>query len=60
MIKKPTLIATAFCSLFASHAALAKISPEEAARLDKDLSINSASTIVVASDLGMEVLGGKL
>ncbi|KGK01336.1 MULTISPECIES: DUF1329 domain-containing protein [unclassified Pseudoalteromonas] len=38
MIKKPTLIATAFCSLFASHTALAKISPEEAARLGKDLS----------------------
>jgi len=38
MIKKPTLIATAFCSLFASHTALAKISPEEASRLGKDLS----------------------
>ncbi|WP_213608249.1 DUF1329 domain-containing protein [Pseudoalteromonas sp.] len=38
MIKKPTLIATAFCSLFASHVALAKISPEEAARLGQDLS----------------------
>ena len=38
MIKKPTLIATAFCSLFASHTALAKISPEEAAHLGKDLS----------------------
>ncbi|EWS97602.1 hypothetical protein BG00_14265 [Pseudoalteromonas sp. SCSIO_11900] len=38
MIKKPTLIATAFCSLFASHTALAKISTEEAARLGKDLS----------------------
>ncbi|TMP00832.1 DUF1329 domain-containing protein [Pseudoalteromonas sp. S3260] len=38
MIKKPALIATAFCSLFASHTALAKISPEEAARLGKDLS----------------------
>jgi len=38
MIKKPTLIATAFCSLFVSHTALAKISPEEASRLGKDLS----------------------
>ncbi|WP_372762106.1 DUF1329 domain-containing protein [Pseudoalteromonas sp.] len=37
MFKKPTLIATAFCSLFASHATLAKISSEEAARLGADL-----------------------
>ncbi|MEL0632775.1 DUF1329 domain-containing protein [Pseudoalteromonas carrageenovora] len=37
MIKKPTLIATAFCSLFASSATLAKMSAEEVARLGQDL-----------------------
>jgi hypothetical protein len=37
MIKKPTLIATAFCSLFASSAALAKMSNEDIARLGQDL-----------------------
>ncbi|MEL0647029.1 DUF1329 domain-containing protein [Pseudoalteromonas agarivorans] len=37
MIKKPTLIATAFCSLFASSAPLAKMSAEEVARLGQDL-----------------------
>lgn len=37
MIKKPTLIATIFCSLFATHAAVAKISADEAARLGADL-----------------------
>ena len=37
MIKKPTLIAAAFASLFASNATLAKLSAEEVARLGQDL-----------------------
>ena len=37
MIKKPTLIATAFCSLFASSAALAKLSADEVAQLGQNL-----------------------
>ncbi|ENN99943.1 MULTISPECIES: DUF1329 domain-containing protein [Pseudoalteromonas] len=37
MIKKPTLIATALCSMFLSSAALAKMSAEEVARLGQDL-----------------------
>ncbi|MBQ4832461.1 DUF1329 domain-containing protein [Pseudoalteromonas sp. MMG010] len=37
MFKKPTLIATAFCSLFSTSAVLAKISAEDAARLGQDL-----------------------
>jgi hypothetical protein len=37
MLKKPTLIATALCSLFVSSAALAKMSAEEVARLGQDL-----------------------
>jgi len=37
MIKKPTLIAVALCSLFASSAAMAKLTPEEVARLGADL-----------------------
>ena len=37
MLKKPTLIAAAFASLFASNATLAKLSAEEVARLGQDL-----------------------
>ncbi|MDC9502417.1 MULTISPECIES: DUF1329 domain-containing protein [unclassified Pseudoalteromonas] len=37
MIKKPTLIATALCSMFLSSAAMAKMSAEEVARLGQDL-----------------------
>ncbi|MBH0001913.1 DUF1329 domain-containing protein [Pseudoalteromonas sp. SWYJZ12] len=37
MIKKPTLIATAFCSLFASSAALAKLNADEVAQLGQNL-----------------------
>jgi hypothetical protein len=37
MFKKPTLIATAFCSLFTTSAVFAKISAEETARLGQDL-----------------------
>ncbi|CAM2791011.1 hypothetical protein PAT01_04170 [Pseudoalteromonas atlantica] len=37
MIKKPTLIATALCSMFLSSAAMAKMSAEELARLGQDL-----------------------
>ncbi len=37
MISKPTLIAAAFCSLFSSAAAVAKISADQAARLSNDL-----------------------
>jgi len=37
MIKKPTLIATALCSMFLSSAATAKMSAEEVARLGQDL-----------------------
>ena len=37
MIKKPTLIATAFCSLFASSGALAKLSADEVAQLGQNL-----------------------
>ncbi|MBE0363894.1 hypothetical protein PULV_a1410 [Pseudoalteromonas ulvae UL12] len=37
MIKKPTLIAVALCGLFATSSALAKLTPEEAARLGADL-----------------------
>ncbi|WP_404343109.1 DUF1329 domain-containing protein [Pseudoalteromonas mariniglutinosa] len=37
MIRKPTLIAAAFCSVFASAGVLAKMSSEEVARLGNDL-----------------------
>ncbi|MCF7499333.1 MULTISPECIES: DUF1329 domain-containing protein [unclassified Pseudoalteromonas] len=37
MIRKPTLIAAAFCSVFASSSVLAKITADEAARLGNDL-----------------------
>ncbi|WP_024589186.1 MULTISPECIES: DUF1329 domain-containing protein [unclassified Pseudoalteromonas] len=37
MIKKPTLIATAFCSLFASSTALAKLNADEVAQLGQNL-----------------------
>ncbi len=37
MLTKPTLIAAAFCGLFATTAVHAKISPEQAARLGADL-----------------------
>ena len=37
MIKKPTLIATAFCSLFASSAVLAKLNADEVAQLGQNL-----------------------
>ncbi len=37
IIRKPTLIAAAFCSVFASSSVLAKITADEAARLGKDL-----------------------
>nr|WP_267135623.1 DUF1329 domain-containing protein [Pseudoalteromonas sp. L21] len=37
IIRKPTLIAAAFCSVFASSSVLAKITADEAARLGNDL-----------------------
>nr|WP_275669150.1 DUF1329 domain-containing protein [Pseudoalteromonas shioyasakiensis] len=37
IIRKPTLIAAAFCGVFASSSVLAKITADEAARLGKDL-----------------------
>lgn len=37
IIRKPTLIAAAFCSVFASSSVLAKITADEAARLGTDL-----------------------